>query len=66
MAAGQTAVAILREGQAAGRLKLGPKGRNWLNRVEKDLQSSPASAEELLGQMSEIYGEFVLASSYGL
>jgi len=66
VAAGQTAVAILREGQAAGRLKLAPKERNWLDRIEKDLQSSPASADELLSQMSEIYGEFFLASSYGL
>ena len=46
--------------------KLAPKERNWLDRIDEDLQSSPASAEELLGQMSEIYGEFFLASSYGL
>ena len=45
VAAGQTAVAILREGLAAGRLKLAPKERNWLDRIEKELQSSPASAE---------------------
>ena len=66
VAAGQTAVAILREGQAAGRLKLAPKERNWLDRIEKELQSTPANAEELLGQMSEVYGKFFLASSYGL
>jgi len=66
VAAGQTAVAILREGQAAGTLKLAPKERNWLDRIEKELQSSPASEDELLGQMSETYGEFFLASSYGL
>jgi len=66
VAAGQTAVAIRREGQAAGRLKLAPKERNWLDRIDEDLRSSPASAEALLGQMSEIYGEFFLASSYGL
>jgi hypothetical protein len=66
VAAGQTAVAILREGQAAGTLKLAPKERNWLDRIEKELQSSPASADELLVQMSETYGEFFLASSYGL
>src|SRR5271157_2339675 len=66
VAAGQIAVAILREGQAAGTLKLAPKERNWLDRIEKELQSSPASEDELLGQMSETYGEFFLASSYGL
>ena len=65
VAAGQTAVAILREGQAAGTLKLAPKERNWLDRIEHELQSSPASADELLSRMSEAYCEFFLASSYG-
>ena len=49
VAAGQTAVAILREGQAAGTLKLAPKERNWLDRIEKELQSSPASARGTAG-----------------
>ena len=66
LAAGQTAVAILREGQAAGTLKLAPKERTWLDRIEKELLASPPSEAELLAQMAEPYGEFYLPSSYGL
>ncbi len=66
VAAGQTAVAILREGQTANTLKLAPKECTWLNRIEKELDAAPASKEELLDQMSEPYGALYLRSSYGL
>ena len=66
VAAGQTAVTILREGQAAGRLKLAAKERTWLDRIDKELQASPTSEQELLDQMTEPYGEFFLRASYGL
>ena len=35
-----------------------PQGANWLDRIEKELQASPAGADELLGTMTETYREF--------
>ncbi len=66
IAAGQTAVAILREGQTAGTLKLNRKEQTWLDRIDKELQATPQSEQELLAQMDEPYGEFYLPASYGL
>ena len=66
MAAGKEAVAILRDGEAAGRLKLAPKEKTWLRRIEGELSSLPESQEELMSEMTEHYGEFFSADSYGL
>ena len=65
IAAGQTAVAILREGQTAGSLKLAPKEQTWLDRIDKELRDIPQSDQELLSQMIEQYREFYLPASYG-
>jgi methanol--5-hydroxybenzimidazolylcobamide Co-methyltransferase len=66
VAAGKEAVAILREGESGGKLRLAPKERTWLGRIEEGLDSLPPTEEELLREMSAPYGEFFLASSYGL
>jgi methanol--5-hydroxybenzimidazolylcobamide Co-methyltransferase len=66
IAAGQAAVGILQEGEAAGRLKLAPKEKNWLRRIDNELSSLPPTEEELTREMTATYGEFFSAASYGL
>ncbi len=66
IAAGQAAVMILREGETAGNLKLAPKERNWLRRIEEALRSLPESEGGMLHEMSEPYRERFLPASYGL
>jgi methanol---5-hydroxybenzimidazolylcobamide Co-methyltransferase len=66
VAAGREAVAILREGEAAGSLRLAPKERTWLGRIEEGLESLPSTEDELLREMSTPFGGSFLASSYGL
>ena len=66
IAAGQTAVAVLRDGLASGTLKLSPKEQTWLDRIDTELESLPTTEEELLGEMTETYSAFFHAKSYGL
>jgi methanol--5-hydroxybenzimidazolylcobamide Co-methyltransferase len=66
MAAGQTAVAILREGAAHRGLALSKKEIQWLDRIESALDSLPASGEELHASLSEEYHSLFLPASYGL
>ena len=66
VAAGLAAVAILQEGLTSGMLKLSPKEQTWLNRIDTELQSLPATVEELLGEMTADYGAFFRAESYGM
>ena len=66
VAAGQAAIAVLRDGLTSGALKLSSKEQTWLNRIDTELQSLPATAEELMGQMMEAYGTFFRAESYSL
>jgi methanol---5-hydroxybenzimidazolylcobamide Co-methyltransferase len=66
VAAGQTAVRILQEGVAAGRLHLAETERQWLDRIEKGLADLPAEEGELLGEMQDTYGHLYRPASYGL
>lgn len=66
VAAGQAAIAILREGEAAGRLRLAPKEKNWLRRIGEEIDSLPDIAEALMSEMIEPYGQYFCAESYGL
>ncbi len=66
LAAGREAVAILREGLAAGRLKLVPKERQWLDRIDEELTSLPASVEEFRNDMAAEHGHLYDPASYGL
>jgi methanol--5-hydroxybenzimidazolylcobamide Co-methyltransferase len=65
IAAGQAAVAILREGESAGKLKLVPKERNWLVRIEAAIAKLAATEEELLNEMTSTCAEHFLPASYG-
>ena len=66
VAAGLAALAILREGLAADTLSLSAKEQTWLDRIDDELRTLPATEEELLGEMTEAYGTFFHADSYGL
>jgi methanol--5-hydroxybenzimidazolylcobamide Co-methyltransferase len=66
IAAGQEATTILKEGHAAGRLKLAPKEQQWLGRIERELAALPADEDEFRREMTEHYGPLFDPSSYGL
>ncbi len=65
IAAGRTAVQVLREGLAAGRLRLPPKEHQWLDRIEKELSNLPASEDDLRCEMLEKNGCRFDPASYG-
>ncbi len=66
VAAGREAVAILKEGVVSDRLKLAPKERVWLARLERELDDLPEDEEALLAEMSAGYGHLFDRASYGL
>jgi methanol--5-hydroxybenzimidazolylcobamide Co-methyltransferase len=66
IAAGQAAVSLLREGLADGRLVLGPKERQWLDRIDRELSGMPATEDELLQEFIESPDAKFDAASYGL
>jgi methanol--5-hydroxybenzimidazolylcobamide Co-methyltransferase len=66
VAAGMEAVRLIREACEAGRLSLSAKERQWLERIERELEGLPAGEEELLGEMMERYAGVFAPESYGL
>jgi methanol--5-hydroxybenzimidazolylcobamide Co-methyltransferase len=66
IAAGVAAVRILREGLEAGRLRLAPKERQWLIRIEDELSRLPADEDELLAEMLDQHPGLFEPASYGL
>jgi methanol---5-hydroxybenzimidazolylcobamide Co-methyltransferase len=66
VAAGETAVGLLKEGVASGKLALSPAEGRWLQRIEHALSDLPAGEEELIAEMSQAYGHLFDPSSYGL
>jgi methanol--5-hydroxybenzimidazolylcobamide Co-methyltransferase len=66
LAAAETAIAILQEGAAAGRLSLSKKEAQWLGRIDTALRSLPEDEGELLAEMKGTYGELFRPESYGL
>jgi methanol---5-hydroxybenzimidazolylcobamide Co-methyltransferase len=66
LAAAETALAILQEGAAAGRLSLGKKEAQWLGRIDTALRSLPEDEGELLAEMKGTYGGLFRPESYGL
>jgi methanol--5-hydroxybenzimidazolylcobamide Co-methyltransferase len=55
LAAGQaaalTAIALLREGHRAGKLKLHPRELPWLDRMQKAVEALPSNEAEFIGDM---------------
>jgi hypothetical protein len=66
VAAGLAAVSLLRCGFAEGRLSLSAKEIRWLDRIEAELRTLPASEAELLAEMEQTYAGTFDAASYGL
>ncbi|HAX43570.1 MAG TPA: methyltransferase MtaB domain-containing protein [Bryobacteraceae bacterium] len=66
IAAGRTAVEILRERQDSGRLELKTKEAAWLERLRRELEALPDSEEALLAQLSDEQRALFLPASYGL
>jgi methanol--5-hydroxybenzimidazolylcobamide Co-methyltransferase len=65
LAAGRTAIDLLREGQASGKLKLPRQEQNWLDRIEREMYALPADEEELLRQVRHSDGGLFHPASYG-
>jgi methanol--5-hydroxybenzimidazolylcobamide Co-methyltransferase len=65
-AAGRAAVAIIREGVQTGRLALAAGEETWLARIEDALHDLPETADELLSEMVDSYGDRFRRESYGL
>jgi len=61
VAAGKAAVRILRQ----GRLELGRKEAQWLDRVERELEGLPENEAELLDEMKAAHGGEFDPASYG-
>ncbi len=66
VAAGQTAVRLLKDGVASGRLTLSKSETHWLQRIEEQLGSLPADEDDLLAEMTATYGHLFRPASYGL
>jgi len=65
VAAGQAAVALLRQGAAGRRLVLSKKESQWLDRIEGDLESLPDSADQLRASLGEEYRSLFEPGTYG-
>ena len=65
-AAGRTAVAIIKEGVAAGRLSLGKKEAQWLERIEAEMDGLPATEAKALDELGKECRELFDPDSYGL
>jgi len=66
VAAGKSALSVLRGGVESGRLELSEKERRWLERIEKALESLPADEAELFAEMEANYAGRFDRFSYGL
>lgn len=66
VAAGKTAVEIIRAGTGSGRLRLSRKELEWLDRIAAELDRLPDSEDRFLAEMSDQYGTLFDRASYGL
>ncbi len=66
IAAGRAAVAILKDGIAAEKLRLSRKEQQWLGRIESALNELPDEEAALIGALEEQYGSLYDKASYGL
>jgi methanol--5-hydroxybenzimidazolylcobamide Co-methyltransferase len=66
IAAGRAALAILKEGLAAQKLRLSRKELQWLDRMEASLDELPGDEASLIAALEEQYGALYDKPSYGL
>jgi len=66
VAAGIVAVEILRRSHREGRLSLGRKEAQWLERIGDELEALPSDWRDLLARLEPEYGHLYDKASYGL
>jgi hypothetical protein len=66
VAAGRAALALLKEGLAAQKLRLSRKELQWLDRMEASLDELPGDEASLIAALEEQYGALYDKPSYGL
>ncbi|MDR7419402.1 MAG: methyltransferase MtaB domain-containing protein [Armatimonadota bacterium] len=65
-AAARTAVSLIRDASASGRLRLSVREAQWLAKIECALAALPPTADALTVEMRDTYGHLFHESSYGL
>ena len=65
VAAGKAAVEVLREGLASGRLNLVPRERDWLQKIDRELELLPQAEDELRAAVEDACGGLYYPASYG-
>jgi hypothetical protein len=66
VAAGVAAVEILDRGRREGRLSLGRKEAQWLERIRDELEALPSDWRDLQVRLEPEYGHLYDKASYGL
>ena len=66
IAAGRSAVDLLKEGMAEKKLQLSRKEQQWLTRIDDALDSLPEDGETLMHDLEAQYGGLYDKTSYGL
>ena len=66
VAAGRTAVRLLKDGVKSGRLGISDTERQWLDKTDAALADLPAEERELVAEMRDTYGHLFRPASYGL
>lgn len=65
VAAGRTAVRLLKDGVQSGRLRIAETERQWLDKTDAALADLPAEGGALIAEMDDAYGHLFRAASYG-
>jgi methanol--5-hydroxybenzimidazolylcobamide Co-methyltransferase len=65
VAAGKAAVEVLREGLASGRLNLVANERDWLDKIDRELELLPPTEDDLRAAVEETCGGLYDPASYG-
>lgn len=66
VAAGQTAIRLLKDAVTSGHLTLSKSETQWLHRIEEQFESLPANEGDLLAEMTAKYNHLFRPASYGL
>ncbi len=66
VAAGRTAVRLLKDGVESDRLGISDIERQWLDKIDAALADLPAEEEALITEMGDTYGHLYRPASYGL
>jgi len=66
VAAGRTAVRLLKDGVQSGQLAISAAERQWLEKADAALADLPTDEQALLAEMTDTYGHLFRPASYGL